>query len=271
MQPYALATNVMDPLSIGVLEDWLNFLGPQPGSLHCFCGGNEAAKDAVSRLCTTRGIRLILTPDEVCEDVRHDEISILRWQFEHVSEPYCALIHLDTLPYREGDDDWLAESLAAMEENGFLFITGSSRVFRADRARETPSQMATQRISNNFVVLRPREWLALEREYRPIRDRFERYYTEAFIEHHCAEKDVWGLRLVNRPDWRVFHVQVWDTRIWAIREKFRAGQGIDAFLNGYEDDQLYLWDMYYMHPKPSWLRLMRIKLGRLRREIFAAG
>lgn len=269
-RPYALATNLLQPLSIRILEDWVDFLGRPPAALHCFCGGNDEAKATAERFCAERGIPLVLTPDEVCEDVRRSEMPVLHWQFDRIEEEYCVLVRLDTFPYREGSEDWLDRCIDVMEAEGLLFATSAARVFRADLPMAQDGCMKTQRLSNNFIVLRPKEWLALEARYSHLKDTYDRFYSEGFLETHCRETGAYGLRLVNRPDWRVFHVQVWDERMWTVRENFRAGKGIAPFLTGYEDDQYYHWDMYYMFPKPPWLKRMRIELGRLRRAIFSS-
>lgn len=268
-RPYALATNLLQPLSIRVLEDWVDFMGLPPSTLHCFCGGNGEAKATIEHFCSERGIALVLTPDEVCEDVRASEMPVLTWQFSNVEEEYCVLVRLDAFPYRDGSADWLDRCIEVMEAEGFLFATGSVRAFRADLPMAQDAYMKTQRLSNNFIILRPKEWLSLETQYSQQKETFGRFYSEGFLETHCRNTGSYGLRLVNRPNWRVFHVQVWDERMWTVRENFRAGKDIAPFLNGYEDDQYYLWDMYYMHPKPPWLKRMRIELGRLRRAIFA--
>ncbi len=268
-RPYALATNLLQPMSLQVLEDWIEFLGRPPATLHCFCGGNPAAKTAIETFCNTHNIALELTPDEVCEDVRASELEVVKWQFSHATEEWCFLVRLDALPFRVGEEDWLDRCIEMIEAKGFMFATGAARVFRADTSIDHPHYMATQRLSNNCILLRPRDWLALEEQHTHLRQTFGRYYTEGFFETYLRESDNWGLRLVNRPDWRVFHVQVWDERMFDVRENFRSGQGVGPFLEGYEDDYTDPWTRWYMFPKTPLSKRLRVKLGRLKRQVFS--
>src|SRR6056297_1340585 len=217
-RPYALATNLLQSLSLKIVEDWIDFLGRPPATLHCFCGGNEEAKASIEAFCADRGIELVLTPDEICPDVRTSEIEVLRWQYGHVTQDWCFLVRLDAFPFRMGEADWLDRCMDTMEKNGFFFATGAARAFRADKPMDRPDYMATQRLSNNCILVRPKEWLALEEQYRSLRKTYGRYYSEGFLETHLRETDTWGLRLVNKPEWRVFHVQVWDERMLSVRE-----------------------------------------------------
>ncbi|WP_097068660.1 hypothetical protein [Rhodobacter maris] len=73
------------------------------------------------------------------------------------------------------------------------------------------------------------------------------------------------MRLLNRPDWRVFHCQEWGPRLLEVRSAFRAGRKIARYLRGYQE-QLPRGD-YYLLPRPPLHRRLRILLGKWRRKL----
>ncbi len=80
-------------------------------------------------------------------------------------------------------------------------------------------------------------------------------------------KHLFGLRRVDTPGWRVFHVQQWDHRLFETRELFRRGVGISRYLNRVHEDCLLSFDYYYNYPKPPFLRRLKVWAGRVRRAI----
>lgn len=271
---YAMVTNLMQVESFPVLEDWLDFMPYPPRTLICFCGANEDAKILLRDLAARVGLTLIIAPEELTDDIRKYETKVLEWQFDQVEEDFCLRVTLDTLSYRTTTTDWLNRTIDILERDDLLYATGSTRLFRTDTphgdmSNEEPHLFLTRRISFNFVIIRPETWLDLYRGHPDPQGAYGRYSIEGVVEHHCRDSGRYGLRLANSPEWRVFHVQVWDERINAIRTAFRDNTKVGRFLNGYEDGRRHPWEKYFMYPAPSLLRRFRIGAGRLRRQIFS--
>ncbi len=266
-----MITNLLQAPSYPVLVDWLDFMPYPPQALVCFCGGNAATKALVRDLCRARGIDFVQPPDDLTEDIRKNELPVLRWQFENVHTSWCIRVSLDTLPYRSDEFDWLSHALDRIEDEELLYMTGSTKRYRADKTAGDDGFLLTQRMSINFVLIRPNDWLKMLDDFVAIQGRFERYNTEGCVEYHCAQNDVWGLRLENLARRRVFHVQEWGERIAMVRDAFRAGRNIAPFMDGYCDDEepTRPWTRYYMFPRPSVIRRLRIAFGAWRRRIWS--
>lgn len=265
---YALLTNLITPQSLPVLRDWLDFMPYPPKRLICYCGYNEGNKALLRDLAREVGTTLVIAPDTLTEDIRTSDLPVLEWQFAQVEEEYCLKISLDTIPYQKRDEDWLNPIIDTMEQEGFVFLTGSTRLFRADTPYRDPDLYRTQRISLNFVIMRPEFWLDLFRTRTDLKQQYGRFACEGIVEHHSRENGLYGLRLANTTDRRVFHVQIWDERIDARRAAIRDDAKVAHFLTGYEDDYTYPWERYFMFPKHPLMRRIRIGLGRMRRQIF---
>jgi hypothetical protein len=266
---FALITNLLQAESYQILCDWLDFMPYPPRTLICFCGANRETEGLVRDLCEARGITLKLPPETLTEDIRKNDQPVIEWQFRNVEEPYCLRVALDTIPLQTGDFDWLSYCMDQMEAQDLLFTTGSTKIYRADKPTARDGFLLTQRVSLNFFLLRPQMWLELAERYTDRKPEFGRFFPEGMLERHCRENGLYGLRLDNRPDLRIFHVQIWDARIDAIRSAFRAGRGIEPFLKGYEDElpKLHAWQRYYMFPKPPLIRRLRIAIGEARRKM----
>jgi len=266
---FAIVTNLLQAESFPVLKDWLDFLPYPPRTLHVYCGYNEETKALLWELCDDTGIKLVIAPDTLTEDIRKSDIPVITWQFRSVEEPYCLRISLDTIPYRKSDDDWLGAALSTLERDGLEFVTGSTRPFRQDSPLPGGEGLLTQRVSFNFIIIDPRKWLDLAERRSELREVYRRFFTEGLLEHHCRETGTHGLRLENRDDWRVFHVQIWDAKINAAREALRSERKVAGFLKGYEDDQRHPWERYFMYPKPPLAKRLRMHLGKMRHQILS--
>lgn len=250
-----------------VLSDWLDFMSWPPAKIVAFVGEDPAIAEELTKICDSRGVNLDVLGVKSGKEFFHSESKSLFEQFEAVSADLALLIKLDTLPFRSARDNWLEEVLTVKEQTGALFISGGTQPYKADDPTSSQEFLKTKRVSNNFLMIAPQDWLRIHTA-RGTRENIEdRYATERNLEFHCAETEDFGIRCVNSPDWRVFHTQVWGNDVFALREKFRAGYRVQRFLKGYQDDLYHPWQAHYLHAAPNALKLARIKFGEFRQSL----
>lgn len=266
-EPYTLVTNFLQTPSYPVLVDWLDFLPYPPQALLCYCGENRDTEKMARELCAERGIEFVLPPGDLTEDIRKSDLPVIRWHFENTKTPWCMRVALDTIPYRTDEADWLSQAIDIMKSEDRLFLTGSTKPFRADQPAGADGFLLTTRVSLNFFMIRPERWIEIFDAFVAEQPVYKRFFPEGAIEHYSKNNNVLGLRLENTTTRRVFHVQEWDERVAGIRTAFRAGQGIGPFLDGYTDDERYDWERYFMWPKPPVAKRARIAFGAWRRRV----
>lgn len=266
---YTLVTNLLQGHSLPVLIDWLDFLPRKPKALICFFGSNTASEKAVADQCAQRGIDFVVAPKEITSDIRKGDALVAKWQFGHTKTPWVMRIALDTLAYSTDPSDWLSPAIEELNTTDKLFLTGSTKIYRTDKPTPSPDLFFTQRVSINFILIQPAQWIEIYDDYIAKTPNPSRFSTEKCLEDYCAENNVWGLRLKNIDQRRIFHVQEWGERISKVRDAFRKGRGIQPFLNGYvEDEGKHPWNRYFMSPKPPLVRRARIAFGAWRRGVF---
>ena len=259
----SLITNVMARGHLAVLGDWIGFLDLPLVELVLALAPDPALEAEVAGFAARRGLGLTITARTTPAELAAAETDHLTAQFRAATGDLAVVVRLDTLPFRSTGNDALHEALARLDAERF-FITGSTRPFRADRVVDPGRIALTGRVSNNFLVISPQVWLD-SRPRAGAGTGLGRFETEGDLEALCARTGRGGFRLLNRPDWRIFHTQVWDDRLETLRADFRAGRGIAPFLRGHEDDQVFEWERYWGPVPPSALRRWRTTLGALRR------
>ena len=268
--------------SLVVLRDWIDFFGPRATNV---------------RVVSSTGISGCFSRSDFEEDFPSAELVDLEPRGQKVTELDCigvykaiaeaptdwvAIVKLDTLPYAEGDGlRWLDRAIDRASDRGCWGITA----FRTHRCRYLDDEFAeTQSFSQNLAVVSGNAWKHLFRSTAPellervVTRRVEakdRYLMEDAIERGLARHGWWNLRLVDRDDLFVFHVNQWGDPLLAIRDRFRARDGVRPFFNGPRPRPspawtLPPWTRYYGLPRPSLWRRLRCTLGRWRRQILSS-
>ena len=263
---FSLLTHILKLRHVGVLKRWLKFIGIRPDQFIVAVPRDDEIIGALNAVAEACRADLVLIHLDNPSDLKSNERPTLTDQFRSSRNLCCMLLKLDTVVHRDGQEDWLEKALARFEATPqAVFVTGTTRPYRADLATEDPNFCMTQRVSNNFMVIRRDWWIETQELYL---DRAKtRFYVEGCIEWRCLDENLWGLRCLNRPDWRMLHVQVWDERLEGIQRSFEQGTALGPYLRGYEDDAIYEWERYYMSPVPSWPKRARIHAGRWRRDL----
>lgn len=263
--PISLLTFVLQAHHCTILEDWITFFDHPIAGLVVHVGAGPEIRTELETLAQRYNMSLCILGEVTPRETTNNERDLLAAQLAEVHEGYGCVVRLDTIPYRTPGLLWEDAAFAQMEAHGARFITGSTQPFSRDRTTADVAYGLTQRISNCFLIITPDAWLGLQTGTERSEGRHGRFLVEGAPEDYLKKNDVWGLRLINRPDWRVFHCQEWGPRLLEVRSAFRAGRKIAPFMRGYQDKLPQRF--YYMYPQPSTLRRLRVLMGRWRRKL----
>ena len=264
-----------------VLGDWLSFLGGRPAQV-LFAITPPSGYPPVYDELRREGVIDRLIPVETRErSVREIDAEALRLVVDAAPTNWVLLLKLDTLPFRSGHDSWLEEAIQLVQRHELFGMTGGFLI--PDLVPLERGYSVTQKYSNNFSIFRKAEWLkvigaTVDQGHDPagaLDCRFQgdnlRFINEFAIETYL--QGTGGKMLVRHDslDWSVFHVNVWGNALRDVRESYIRRRRVTRFFNTGKPQRrplLYPWQKYYGFPRPPALRLMRIVLGRWRRELF---
>lgn len=263
---YSLVTNVLDEKHLRVLQDWLDFFDWPPVEIVAIVGNRGRTKASLGAFCNARKLKLRVVGYAAAKELKENEPSYMRASLQAVRTGTAVQVHLDTLPYRVDGHAWQERALELVRNSGAIYITGSTRAYRLDWGAEDPDFLFTRRLSNNFLMMSPVEWLHIQDERHSEVERFGRFSTESAIEGYCAETGRFGLRIRNGAEMRIFHTQEWGARMYEIRRRMHLGQGIGPFIDGFQDDVTEPWDEFYEYPRPSRLALAFARVRRTLKE-----
>ncbi len=228
-----------------ILEDWFKFLGGKPGEVVVVDGGSDAETQAVYWRAYNEGLidklQLIRTdhPDnsrETCFIQEHTAGAI-------ASKKYLLWFKLDTLPYREGHDGWLAEAVGHLDRPEVYAVVGSLN-YNSKVKDAMPGWYYSKKFSENFALMKRQRfieamsWFAgdyIASGFRGVNPGDAtgqgRFLVELAIERFIEDRDLYTLCRVEEPSWTVFHTNVTGDRLEQVREKYQARQGIEKFMN----------------------------------------
>jgi hypothetical protein len=263
-----------------VLGDWLQFLGGRPGRILFAVSPSTGAPPVYEELRNEGMIDQILSIDPAGRTVMETEPRATRLVVEAAPTEWVLLIKLDTLPYRLGHDDWLSQAMERILKHGLVGMTGSSPMMTLAPLEEGYS--LTQKFSNNFSLIRRSDWLntvsaCVGTDYNEgpaLTPLFQgaqiRFLNEYAIESHLERTGQHMLVRHESRDWSVFHVNVWGESLRRVRESYNGRRRINRFLTSGKPPKgpfRYPWQKYYGYPKPPPITLLRIVLGRWRRNL----
>jgi len=260
----AVLTNVLDIQHIPILEDWINFCNGSINELVVLTSKDRKILEVLKEICFRENITLKWV-GYAAAGKDWDEDGYLRSQLDTTHCDYALMVKLDTIPFRSGHKNWFLDSISLMLKKNAFFITGTTQPYRADRSIND-RYMTTQRVSNNFLIIRPSDWLSLQEKYTEETKNRGRFAAEARLEIHCKQTDLYGIRILNSNNWRIFHTQLWDERLLIARQKFKEGIDISKYMKGFQDNMSDPWKSYYMHPVPSMAFRIRLNIQRFLRR-----
>lgn len=265
---FDLLTHVMASEHCRILRDWFEFLDVLPKRVVVIVGESPEIETALRSVCDPVGVGVTIAATCRPEDLKKREPEFVEPQFRVANPGLVMLVKLDTLPYRRPGLRWQAAAVAAMKKHDAVFATGSTLPWRADIATDDPRYALTRDVSNNFLLIDRDSWLRIQNIERETAAELGRFANERAIDDYCRKTWRFGLRLLNRPGFRVFHTQEWGPRMRFVRWCFRNGIALNAFLNGVEDDRVATpTHRYYMQPESMPIKAARIAFGRWRRDV----
>lgn len=257
MPSYALLTKVLDARHTLILDDWLEFLGYLPAEMVIYVGDGAEIPRRIEVLSRKWKVPWRAIPAAAHDDLLRYETPILKRMIETTECEYVLIITLDALPYRRGahEERWLEEVFHRLQTGPFVFFSACGLIFRGDRFDDDRKYLVTQRFGNNCGLLPRHFWLHVMEKYPKtlLPTRYWRFHSEWAIETALREEGLFGLRRWETLDWRVFHVQQWNARLFKTRELFRRGMGVLPYLNRVWEDLPFPAAEFYNYPR--WLRL----------------
>jgi hypothetical protein len=264
-----------------VLNDWFEFLGGKPGEVVIVDGGSNAETQAVYWQLFQKGLidkLQIIKPDH--EDNNHTRGYVQIYTAGSIaSKPYLLWFNIDTLPYRQGHENWLDESIGYLDRDD-VFAIGGSFNLPSKHHDAWPGWYFSQKCSLNFTLLKRSTFMTAMHEYagdyiaagfqgenpaaEPNSDR-GRYLLEVALEEYIQRHHVYTLCKVEDPNWTVFHTNTHEERLQKIREKYLDRQDITRYMNiGFSDEKPDpAKALYYGQPpvKVSLVKQLRVLFG----------
>ena len=230
-----------------VLNDWFRFLGGKPGEVVVVDVGSNAETQAVYWQLFQKGLidkLQVIKPNH--SDNNHERGYVQLYTAGAIaSKQYLLWFNIDTLPYREGHDNWLEESINYLDRDD-VFAIGGSFNLPSKHHEAWPGWYFSHKCSLNFTLIKRSTFMAAMHEYagdyiasgfqgenpaeEPGTDR-GRYLLEIALEEYIKRHNVYTLCKVEDPNWTVFHTNTHEERLQKIREKYLARQDIERFMN----------------------------------------
>jgi hypothetical protein len=260
-----------------VLLDWFDFLGGKPGEVVIVDSGSPPETQAVYWDLFQRGLidkLQVIRKDH--EDHNFDRGYIqIHTAAAIATKPYLLVFNIDTLPYRQGHEGWLEEAIGYLDRSD-VFAVGGSHNLPAKSSDAWEGWYFSRKCSLNFALMKRTTYMAAMYEFAGdyIASGFtsenpgaatnqSRYLLEVALERYMENHQVFSLCKIEDPNWTVFHTNVHEDRLHAVREKYQARQEIAKYMNaGYSSEPPIPQNLVYYGQSPQRLGLVkRIKVA----------
>jgi len=262
-----------------VLGDWFRFLGGKPGEVVVVdCGSDRVTHEEYWRLFNDKQIDKLQVIQSDHADNRGGRETGYIQEYAAItlaSNPYILFFHADTLPYREGHADWLAQAVGYLERPDIFAITGSSN-FVSFLYAAWDGWFFSNKCSLNFALLKRSACLQAIDDYAGdfVRDGFrgenpahatlqDRFLIELAFEHYMQQRGLFSLVKTEDPTWTIFHTNVHGTRLSRTREDYLKRKNIAPYLNLAlcAEPARTADTRYYGQRSFGWVKRWRIRFG----------
>jgi len=261
-----------------ILSDWFNFLGGKPGEVVIVDGGSNAEVQTVYWNLFQEGMidkLQVIQPNHTENDINLCYIQEYT-AAAIATKPYLLLFKIDTLPYREGNENWLEEGINYLE-NSDVFAIGGSFNLPSKHHDAWPGWYFSDKCSFNFTLIKRSTFMAAVHEFgssyiisgfkgkNPAEETDQaRYWLEVALEQYIKRHDVYTLCKVEDPNWTVFHTNTKDELLKKTREKYLNRKDINRFMNaGFSSEERFPDRAIYYGQRPIGLiKKLRIFFGK---------
>jgi hypothetical protein len=250
----SLITNIFGDRFVfrDILLDWFRFLGGKPGEVVVVDCGSDRETHALYWELYQEGLidKLQLIQADHEDNYGGSETGYIQEYTAAAlaTKPYVLWFHSDTLPYREGHDNWLEESIANLERDD-VFAIGGSFNLPSKHHDAWSGWYFSHKCSLNFSLMKRSTFMAAAHEFAGpyIISGFKgenpaaatnqsRYLLEVALEQYIKRHNVYTLCKVEDPNWTVFHTNTHEEVLKKAREKYLARKDIKRFMNvGFSD------------------------------------
>jgi hypothetical protein len=229
-----------------VLTDWIQFLGARPGEIVVVDGGSdEATHDMYWSLFK----RKVIDKLQVIRKEHPENHKDLCYYQEHAAgaiatKPYVLFWKGDTLPYRKGHDEWLAQAIDFLEREDTFAVGGSFNIPSKHHDAPWPGWYFSDKCSLNFSLMKRVSFMKAIEEYAGeyVTSGFrgenpgaptnqERYLCEVAFERYIERHGKFTLTKIEDPTWTVFHTNAAGKKLNRVREDYLARKNIERFMN----------------------------------------
>lgn len=265
-----------------ILLDWFRFLGGKPGEVVVVDCGSDLETQTVYWNLFKEGL---IDKLQLIQSNHEDNYGGIESGYKKeytagaiASKPYLLWFHVDTLPYREGHDNWLEESISYLERDD-VFAVGGSFNLPSKHHDAWPGWYFSDKCSLNFVLMKRSTFMKATHEFAGpyIMAGFKgenpaevmvpgkaRYLFEVAFEEYIQRNKMYTLCKVEEPTWTVFHTNTHEERLKKTREKYLARKDIERFMNAGFSNEEPRPDraIYYGQPPIGIIKRLRIMFGR---------
>jgi hypothetical protein len=248
-----------------VLEDWIKFLGGRPGEIAIVDGGSAPAMhDIYWRLFKEQKIdKLQVIRPEHCENDREKCYYQEHLAGAFAANPYLFFFKTDTLPYRQGHDNWLVEAMQYLDRPDTFAVGGSFNV-PSKHHEAWPGWYFSDKCSLNFALMKRITFMKAMEEFAgeyiasgfrgksPMGPNGGRYVMESAFERYIQNHQQYTLVKVEDPTWTVFHTNIQGKRLMEVREKYLARVGVERYMNAKVNNRVW-GGCFYGQPERRWL------------------
>lgn len=223
-----------------ILLDWFKFLGGKPGEVVVVDGGSDSATQKVYLELYQEGLidKLQLIPPHH-PDNNKDRCFIQEYIAGVIaSNPYILWFKIDTLPYREGHDDWLEKAIADLDRDD-VFAVGGAFNRSYQHLEDKSGWYLSQACTINFSLMKRSTFIAVMEEFAgeyiasgfPGEHEFGRFLLEQAFSAYMERHKLHTLCKIEDPTWTVFHTNAQDEYLQEVRNKYLAREDIENFMN----------------------------------------
>ncbi|MDP9174833.1 MAG: hypothetical protein M3O30_13360 [Planctomycetota bacterium] len=248
-----------------ILEDWFRFLGGKPGEVVIVDGGSDQATQAMywKLYCDGKIDKL-----QVIRPTHPDNNKDLCFIQEHTagaiaSKPYLLWFKSDTLPFRQGHDNWLSDAVGYLDRDDTFAVGGSFNI-PSKHHDAWPGWYFSHKCSENFALMKRENFIKAMEEFAgeyiasgfrgmspAQRGRQARYLVEVAFEQFIAKHEKYTLVKVEDPTWTVFHTNVLGPDLVKVREDYLARRDVEKYMNAQINNRIW-GGCYYGKPALKW-------------------